>query len=191
MATTAKVDGVGRAPISFIDSTGAQKSVLLSAQTFSGSKPDIADDWATEFDKAADKTTVLAVATPDRGRRADTRVPALPPRGQHDGIRRPPPQPTRRGGYRRRDLTDRNTSDKHRRVVCLMSWDRFGSSGRTTCSTSPSNSRICGCPRTGASWSGSTLLRLVWPAFGCHRSTCRSRLSWSTRTTFSSRPSRP
>ena len=62
MAASAKVDVVGTAPISFTDSTGAQKSVPLSALTFSGSKPDIADDWAPEFNRAPDKTTVLAVA---------------------------------------------------------------------------------------------------------------------------------
>lgn len=63
MAASAKADGAGTAPISYTDSTGAQKSMPPSARTFSGSKPDIADDWATEFNKAADKTTVLAVAT--------------------------------------------------------------------------------------------------------------------------------
>ena len=63
MAASAAVDVVGTSPISFTDSKGAQKSVPLSALTFSGSKPDIADDWAPEFTKAADKTTVLAVAT--------------------------------------------------------------------------------------------------------------------------------
>lgn len=49
MAASAKVDVVGTSPISFTDSTGAQKSVPLSALKFSGSRPDIADDWAPEF----------------------------------------------------------------------------------------------------------------------------------------------
>jgi hypothetical protein len=84
MAASAKVDGVGTVPIALSDSTGAQKSVPLSAQTFSGSKPDIADDWATEFNQAADKTTVFAVAT---------RVAAdeLTPDRRHP----PPARPTR------------------------------------------------------------------------------------------------
>jgi hypothetical protein len=86
MAASAKVDGVGTAPISYIDSTGTQKSVPLSAWTFSGSKPDIADDWATEFNQAADKTTVFAVATRVAADELtpDCRHPL--PRGQHDGI---------------------------------------------------------------------------------------------------------
>jgi hypothetical protein len=114
MAASAIVDVIGTAPISLTDSTGAQKSVPLSALTFSWSKPDIADDWAPEFDKAADKATVFAVATARVAAGELTPTAGTPSRGgQHDGIRRPPPQPTRRGGYRRRDLTDRNTSDKH------------------------------------------------------------------------------
>jgi hypothetical protein len=79
MAASAKVDVVGTSPISFTDSTGAQKSVPLSALTFSGSKPDIADDWAPEFTKAADKTTVLAVATARIAAGELTPPPTRPP----------------------------------------------------------------------------------------------------------------
>ena len=81
MAASAKVDGVGTAPISYIDSTGTQKSVPLSAWTFSGAKPDIADDWATEFNQAADKTTVFAVATRVAADELTPDCLALPPAG--------------------------------------------------------------------------------------------------------------
>jgi len=52
MVASAAADVVGTAPISFTGSTGAQKPVPLSALKFSGSKPDVADDWATEFKPA-------------------------------------------------------------------------------------------------------------------------------------------
>jgi hypothetical protein len=78
MVASAAVDVVGTAPISFTDSTGAQKSVPLSALKFSGSKPDVADDWATEF-KPADKTTVLAVATARLAADELTPPPTRPP----------------------------------------------------------------------------------------------------------------
>jgi hypothetical protein len=79
MAASAAVDVVGTSPISFTDSTGAQKSVPLSALTFSGSKPDIADDWAPEFTKAADKTTVLAIAAARIAAGELTPPPTRPP----------------------------------------------------------------------------------------------------------------
>jgi hypothetical protein len=61
MAASAAVDVLGTSPISFTDSTGAQEPVPLPALTFSGSGPDIPDDWAPEFNRQ-DKTTVLVVA---------------------------------------------------------------------------------------------------------------------------------
>jgi len=79
MAASAKIDVVGTAPISFTDSTGAQKSVPLSALTFSGSKPDIADHWTPEFNKAADKATVLAVAAARIAAGELTPPPTRPP----------------------------------------------------------------------------------------------------------------
>ena len=82
MAASAAVDVVGTSPISFTDSTGAQKSVPLSALTFSGSRPDIADDWAPEFnapDKATDKAMVLAVATARIAAGELTPPPTRPP----------------------------------------------------------------------------------------------------------------
>ena len=79
MAASAAVDMVGTSPISFTDSTGAQKSVPLSALTFSGSKPDIADGWAPEFTKAADKATVLAIAAARIAAGELTPPPTRPP----------------------------------------------------------------------------------------------------------------
>lgn len=79
MAASAAVDVVGTSPISFTDSTGAQKSVPLSALTFSGSKPDIADGWAPEFTKAADKATVLAIAAARIASGELTPPPTRPP----------------------------------------------------------------------------------------------------------------
>ena len=62
MTVSAAVDVVGTAPISFTDSTGAQKSVPLSALQFSGSALQLVPGaWAGSFN-AADTTTLLAVA---------------------------------------------------------------------------------------------------------------------------------
>jgi hypothetical protein len=83
MAASAALDAVGTPPISFTDSTGTQKSVPLSALKFSGSKPDIADDWAPEFnapDKGTDKTTVPAVAAARIAAGELTPPPTRPPR---------------------------------------------------------------------------------------------------------------
>jgi hypothetical protein len=59
MAASAVVDVAGTSPISFTGSTGAH--VPLPALTFSGSGPDITDDWAPEFNPQ-DKAMVPAVA---------------------------------------------------------------------------------------------------------------------------------
>jgi hypothetical protein len=65
MAASTVADVVGTAPICFTDSTGAQKSVPLSALEFSGSAlqltQDPVKDWITEL-KPPDAKTLLAVA---------------------------------------------------------------------------------------------------------------------------------
>ena len=88
MAASAAVDVVGTSPISFTDSTGAQRSVPLSALTFSGSKPDIADDWAPEFklQSGGQDNGACGRYRPDRCRRADTTsYPAADSGDRRDG----------------------------------------------------------------------------------------------------------
>jgi hypothetical protein len=82
MAASAAVDVVGTAPISFTDSTGAQKSVPLSALEFSGSALQVTQDpakgWVTEL-KPPDAKTLLAVANARLAAGELTPPPVRPP----------------------------------------------------------------------------------------------------------------
>ena len=70
---------VGTAPISFTDSTGAQKSVPLSALKFSGSTLQLASGWTSAFN-GQDQAILLAVANARVAEGELTAPPVRPPR---------------------------------------------------------------------------------------------------------------
>ena len=81
MAASAVVDVVGTSPISFTDSTGAQKSVPLSALEFSGSALQLARTPWTGSPNSSRQTrqTLLAVATARLAAGELTPPPIRPP----------------------------------------------------------------------------------------------------------------
>ena len=83
MAASTEVDVVGTAPISFTDSTGAQKSVPLSALEFSGSSPSARSGprqgLGDRIQWPPDAKTVLAVATARLAAGELTPPPVRPP----------------------------------------------------------------------------------------------------------------